>query len=507
MSLSSEKQLTRKDAARQNLENFMTFHNSITEQKVKKGEIKHHQAEYLGLDNVAEEYIGAVSALVAFANPASVNHNKSVAKVKHGARGDSSLMSRLENIGRQFGQQIITAATDIQKAGVGEGVAVREALHSLAGNSVYDNFVNVGVLARQQYQKATLSDLMVTGGDSYALPLENGTTGTNVSRFRFPIERVSGSPKVFNGDIAAQGHPKFDANQAQISFLNQFKDAVTIAEPFTITQGRKDQYAGYEKAASPTLAGIILQNLYAEAQQTAIMRMVELLLFDGFGPNAAYRSDGGDYGLLSTAIQLTLADAGAATPVLATAAQWAAAPTKLIQTISNYYYKQTVAAPFAAGADPALVYKDILRLFNLYEQQFVDFQPEKLVLLSPTTSYGAQAQYPSGGTFNKNLRELIQTANSSILRNLVIEESPLMDYRATNQYGEAGNGCNMFALIVIGAPPEKKPIIFPGQTTLPQVVASNVNAMSMEYYAQFVTGGLAWRHYGGAFLLKYDVAP
>lgn len=505
--MTGEKQFTRKDAARQNLENFMAFHNAVTTQKIQCGELKHSEANYLSLDNAGREYVGAISALVAFANPASVNHNKSVAAVKHGANGDSGLMARLEQIGRTFGQQIISAASSIQKAGLGEGAAVREALHSLAGNSVYDNFVNVGVLARQQHQKATLADLMTSSGDSYALPLENGTTGTNVSRFRFPIERVSGSPKIINGDIAAQGHPKFDVNQTQVSFLNQFKDAVTLAQPFTITQGRKDQYAGYEKAASPTLAGIILQNLYYEAQQTAIMRMVELLLFDGFGPNASYRDDGGDYGLLSTGIQLTLADAGAITPALATAAQWAAAPTKLVQTISNYYYKQTVAAPFSAGADPSLVYKDVLRLFNLYEQQFIDFEAEKLVLLVPTTTYGAQAQYPSGGTFNKNLRELIQTANSSLLRNIEIHESPLMNYRATNQFGEAGNGCNVFALLVVGAPPEKKPIIMPGQTVLPQVVASNVNALSMEYYAQYVTGGLAWRNYGGAFLLKYDVAP
>lgn len=503
----SEKQLGKKDAARQNLENFMTFHNSITTQKVLSGQMKHSEANYLSLDSVAKEYVGAVSALVAFANPASVNHNKASASVKHGAGGDSSLLSRLENLGRSFGQQIISAATDIQKAGLSEGVAVREALHSLAGNSVYDNFVNVGVLARQQYQKMTLSNLLTESGDAYALPLENGTTGTNVSRFRFPIEKVSGSPKIFNGDIAAQGSLKFDANQGQVSFLNQFKDAITIAQPFTITQGRNDQFSGYQKAASPTLAGIVLQSLYAEAQQTAIMRTLELVLFDGFAANASYRDDGGDYGLLSTDIQLTLADSGAATPAIPTAAQWAANPTKLVQVIQNRNYKPTtVAAQFPADADPTNVYKDVLRLFNLYEQQYVDFQPEKLVLLVPPTTYGAQASYPSGGTFNKNLRELIQTANSSILKNIVIEESPLMGYRATNQYGEAGNGCNMFALIVVGAPPEKKPVIMPAQTVLPQVVASNVNAMSMEYYAQTVTGGLAWRNYGGVFLMKFNVA-
>lgn len=502
-----EKQLTRKDAARQNLENFMAFHNAITTQKVLSGQMKHSDASYLSLDNVAKEFMGAVSALVSFANPASVNHNKSVAAVKHGANNNDALLSRLEQLGRNFGNQIINAATAIQKVGLTEGAAVREALHSIAGNSVYDNFVNVGVLQRQQYQKATLAALLTDAGDSYALPIENGTTGTNASRFRYPIEKVSGSPKIFNGDIAAQGHPKFDANQAQVSFLNGFKDVITIAEPFTVTQGRKDQYAGYEKAASPTLAGIMLLSLYYEAQQSAIMRLLELVLFDGMAANAGYREDGGDYGILSDNVALQLADAGDPTPLLATSAQWAANPTKIIQRITNYYYKQTVAAPFAAGADPALVYKDILRLFNLYEQQFVDFQPEKLVLLMPTTTYPAQASYPSGGTFNKNLRELIQTAESSILRNIVIEESPLMNYRARNQYGETTTAHNTFALLVIGAPPEKKPIILPGQSALPQVVASNVNALSMEYYAQYVTGGAALRNYGGVFLLAYTVAP
>ena len=64
----------------------------------------------------------------------------------------------------------------------------------------------------------------------------------------------------------------------------------------------------------------------------------------------------------------------------------------------------------------------------------------------------------------------------------------------------------MFMLLAVGAPPDKKPVILPGQTVLPQVVASNVNALSMEYYAQFVTGGVAFRNYGGAFILKYSVA-
>ena len=499
-----EKQLTRKDAARQNVENFMAFHNAVAEQKEKTSNVRHNR---IGLENAGAEYMGAVSALVAFANPASQNHNKSVAAIRHGAGGDASLISRLEQIGRAYGRQIISAAEAIQKVGLGEGAAVREALHSIAGNSVYDNFVNVGVLMRQQYQKSTLTDLLIGAGDSYALPLENGTTGTNVSRFRFPIEQVSGSPKILNGDVAAQGHLKFDANQGQVSFLSQFKDAVTLFQPFTITQGRKDQFAGYEKAASPSLAGIVLLNLYYEAQQTQIMRMLELLLFDGYGPNASYRNDGGDYGITSTGIQLQLSDAGDPTPALATASQWAANPTKLVQVITNREYKPaTVSAPFSANADPASVYKDILRLFNLYEQQFVDFQPEKLVLLMSTITYPAQASYPSGGTFNKNLRELIMTANSGLLKNITIEESPLMNYRATNQYGEAGNGCNMFMLLAVGAPPDKKPVILPGQTVLPQVVASNVNALSMEYYAQFVTGGVAFRNYGGAFILKYSVA-
>lgn len=505
--MTGEKQLTRKDAARQNLENFMTFHNAITTQKIQRGELKHSAANYLTLENAAKEYLGAVSALIAFANPASVNHNKAVASVKHGASADSSLMTRLEQVGRSYGQKVIEAATAIQKAGLSEGQAVREALHSLAGNSVYDNFVNVGVLQRQQYQRSTLGDLLTGAGDAYALPLENGTTGTNASRFRFPVEQVSGSPKILNGDIAAQGHPKFDSNQMQVSFLNQFKDVVTLYDQFTITQGRKDQYAGYEKAASPTLAGIILQSLYYEAQQAALMRQRELLLFDGFNANASYRADGGDYGLLSANIRLQLADAGAASPALATAAQWAANPTKLIQTITNYAYKPAdVTAPFPADADPTEVYQDVIRLFNLYQQQFVDFEPEKLVLLTPTTSYGAQVSYPSAGTFNKNLRELIETAKGGVIKNLVVEESPLMNYRATNQFGETDSAYNYFALIVVGAPPEKKPIIMPGQTVLPQVVASQVNALSMEYYAQLVTGGLAWRNYGGCFLLQYSVA-
>ena len=204
-----------------------------------------------------------------------------MAAIRHGAGGDASLISRLEQIGRAYGRQIISAAEAIQKVGLGEGAAVREALHSIAGNSVYDNFVNVGVLMRQQYQKSTLTDLLIGAGDSYALPLENGTTGTNVSRFRFPIEQVSGSPKILNGDVAAQGHLKFDANQGQVSFLSQFKDAVTLFQPFTITQGRKDQFAGYEKPPRLHLLASCFLILYYEAQQTQIMRMLELCFSTG----------------------------------------------------------------------------------------------------------------------------------------------------------------------------------------------------------------------------------
>jgi hypothetical protein len=350
-------------------------------------------------------------------------------------------------------------------------------------------------------------------GDAFAVPTEGGT-GLDKSRFRAPIEQVTGSAKRMNGDINPKDRIQDDNNRTQISLFNEFKDAEVLDTVFSINQAMRDQALGYEKAISPALAGFILQNRYFGASIKQVMKLAELSFVFGQDSRANYIPNvGGTYGILSPDIQLQLASWNTAQPLVAKASNWNANPTKLVQKIQNFYYEpSSTSGPLETGVDPSLMYKDIVRLVNLAAQQNINFTAKAWKLYVPTSWYGVAVQYPGTqtgggqGTFNKQLNEMVLTATQGkIVPNIEILPSSLLDFGASTGFG-GSNDYNYMVLIAQGCQQENKPVIMPGQTAVPTIVSENVSAQIMNFRAQYLFGGPMFMHYGGAFIMEFSKA-
>ena len=187
-----------------------------------------------------------------------------------------------------------------------------------------------------------------------------------------------------------------------------------------------------------------------------------------------------------------------------TSAEWAENPTKLIQKITNFYFKPSnVAAPLPIG-DSEDMYSELVRLISLYVIQNVDLQAKELVIFVPTTWYSQAMQYPSGGTFNKQLQEMVMTAtDGKLVSKIKVEPSSLMNYGAN--IGTGTNAYNYMLLLAMGSPVEKKAVVMPGQTTIPTVIALPSNASLMSFQVKYATGGAMVKQYGGAYVLEFSV--
>jgi len=238
------------------------------------------------------------------------------------------------------------------------------------------------------------------------------------------------------------------------------------------------------------------------------MKWAEVMFVGGQRASAGYTQNvGGGYGLLSSSIWLSLASAGAVAPIAATSADWAANPTKLVQKLVNAIYKPTsTSGPLDPAIDSANMYKEIVRLFSLAAQQNVDFTPSEWVLFVPSSWYSLAMQYPSGGTFNKQLQEMVTSATEGkIVGKIRTLPSSLLNYGAAIGNG-ATNSYNYMVLIAMGCRQENKPVIMPGQTALPVVTAESVSASIMNFRTQYLFGGPMVMHYGGCFVLEFSVA-
>lgn len=488
--------------------NFHVAVNAFARNQIENGE----GGYMLSREQAGEAFDKLTRSAMALANKQSANHNRAYNALKDSAGREGVVMSQMEEIGTSLLHRALNYATSAQKAGLTEGAAIEHAMNAVAGNPIFDHFGNLNVLAGQLYEEMTLYESMLEYGDAFALPTESGWTHTDISRFRVPVEQVSGSAKLLMGDINPSSHIKTDANRTQISLKNEFKTAATVYEAFTITQAMRDQAVGYQRAVDPALGGFILQNRYFQAQQKQVMKSVEMAMADGFKPGASYIPGvGGEYGYLTSSVQLALTTGtgtwDSSTPRVATVADWLAAPTKLIQKIQNFYYEPvSITAPLdtATDADLANMYKDIVRLVALYARQNINLGQKALVLYVPVEWYAFAVKYPSGGTFNKQLNEMVLTATGGIVKEIEIRPSSLMSYRAQNIHGETGSAFNYFMLVAHGCENEKKPLIMPGQTATPMVVNRYTSAMEMEFYAQLVYGGPMITHYGGVFLLEWS---
>lgn len=492
--------------AEQSVANFLAATNAYAEQQRQLGL---NANGYLSALNAKDTYRKLIKAAVALVNPASEKHNEAFAEFSDKLGGSrSTAFNAMENIGEGFLRSTMAYAQAATKAGMSEERAVEAAFNSLAGNPVFDHFGNLNLLAGQLFEEMAFYQSWLENGDAFAVPVESGGTNLDKTRFRAPYEVVTGSAKTMQGDINPMSHLREDANRIQIDLYNEFKNAQTLEAVFSITQAQRDQALGYAASIAPALAGFILQNRYFAASQKHVMKQAELRFVDGLDALGNYTAGvGGSYGILSPAIQLKLSDWDAASPAVATGADFAANSGKLIQKIQNHYAKPaSVSAQLPTSLDPANVYKDIIRLVNLYALQNVDFKPKQLSLFVPTSIYGLLMQYPSGGTFNKQLNEMITTATSGIVTSIKIIPSSLCNYRAANSYGSTDVAYNYMVLVAQGCEQEKKPIIMPGQTAVPYVTSENVSATIMNFRTQMLYGGPMVMQLGGAFILEFSKA-
>jgi len=494
--------------AEQTVGNFLAASNAYAKQQIERGE----KAEFLSASNAKDVYKKMIKAVVAFANRDSKNHNVAFNTLKKEVNGNMSVMNSLENMGMDFISSVQTLAEKAHSRGESMEAAVESAYNSLAGNPIYDHFGNLNVLAGQMYENMALVENFISNGDAFALPVESGGTNQDKSRFRAPVESVTGSAKTQQGDINPLDHMRDDQNRIQINLNNEFKNAETLSALFSITQAMRDQALGYAESMPAAMAGFILQNRYFGASQKQVMKLAELKFADGLDSNGNYTPNvGGSYGILSESIRLSLGVSGtsgafdSANPVVAQGSDWLANDTKLIQKITNYNFIPTsVAGQLQPSGDPALMYKDIVRLVNLPAQQNIDFRPKKWTLYVPTTWYALAVQYPGSGTFNKQLSEMVRTATEGIINEIEVVPSSLMNYRPQNAYGGTGSAFNYMFLVAQGCQNENKPIIMPGQTAIPYVVSENVSSQIMNFRTQYLFGGPMVMHYGGAFLMEFS---
>ncbi len=497
--------------AEQTVSNFMAATNAYAEQLRQRGE----KTEFVTAANARDVHKKLIKTAVALANPGHEKHNAAFnalsAEFGHHREG----LDLMHDIGARYLRDSMVLAESAVKRGMSGEAALDFAFNSLAGNPVFDHFGNLNLLAGQLYEEQTFVEAFLSSGDAFAVPTEAGGTNLDKSRFRAPVEQVTGSAKILQGDINPRSHLMDDNNRTQISLYNEFKDAVTLDTVFSITQAQRDQALGYEKAVSPALAGFILQNRYFQSSQKQVMKLAELMFAFGLDASGSYTPNvGGSYGILSSAIQLALADWNTATPAPAGYSDWNSNTTKLIQKIQNYNYKPTsVSAALDLSVDPSLMYKDIVRLMSLAAQQNVNFTPREWVLFVPTSWYALAMQYPgtqSGGTgqgtFNKQLNEMVTTATEGkIVGNIRILPSSLLNYGASNGIG-GSNSYNYMLAVAMGCAQENKPVIMPGQTAIPYVVSENVSATIMNFRSQYLFGGPMFMHYGGAFMMEFSLA-
>lgn len=483
----------------QHIKNWVNISNAEAKYREECGEDKQPR---ISLQNAQQKYAQLIKGLSEFGNKMSAGHNMAFNALKSEVT-DRGALERIENYAQNLVQRGNTIVNALMKAGVSAESASASAFNSIAGSPNFDHFVNLTAYGEPLYEQKTFISSMIDEGDAYALPIEPGGMGSDKSRFRAVVMFKSGSAKTYQGDVNpfSEVGPD-DSNGSQIDFQNEFKNVKTEGETFFITQTQRDQLLGLQSAATPGLSGILLQNFLNNGALEDCMRNAEINFVDGQVPAGSYQQYiGGDYGLLSSAIALELASAALESPIPATATDWVANPTKLVQQITNFWYKPaSTSVPLSSGLDVSLMYKEVTRLFNLYATLNVNAMAKNLTLYVPTTYYGFAVQYLGVGTFNRQLNEAIHLATGGLVQNIQVKPSGLLGAR-TNIWGQAQ--VNYFALVAHGAPNGKKGMIFPGQTTIPQISSKEVSQDRITYRSTYLHGGPMILQTGQVFLLKF----
>lgn len=488
------KRITSAQVAEQNFNNWYTVRNAYADAHRKDGCVAVNEA------TARAEYKALTEKLLAVSNTLHPDHNAAVAELR--AKFDKGIPDHVFTMADSLRTQLNGIAQNAIKAGATVENAQAVALNAYFGNPGYDQFAGLNQLAEQLYEQMTFIESFINEGDAVQLAPDMATSAGAMSRFRIPRVEASGAAKQRLGDLNPYGDDRvYSNNSAQISLYNEFKDAHTEAQYFVIENDQEAALLGYARSIAPALAGFILQNQLFTAIDQQVMQAIERTFVDGWG-SASFDGESGNYGLLSSAIALSLADAGAASPSLATAADWAGSPTTLVQKIANYNYKPADRTkPLPSNADAMNVYKDIVRLLNLIALTNVATS-KKVVLYVPTSIYAILVQYLSTGTFNRTLGEALKLAVGGTIGEIEVKTSGLLNAR-TNSLG--AQQYNHVVAVVHGAPTGRKGIILPMATATPRITTGVVSEQRSSFAAQLTFGGAMVIQRGQVFDLEFSV--
>lgn len=491
--------------AEQNFKNWLTVRNAYANGRLMAGESRTLSGIAIKAANAEEgrrEYEQLTRNLLAVANAHNPEHGARMADLQTAFKGAS--VDTVVNMADALRAKVNAIAENVVKAGGSPEQAAATALNAYFGNPGFDQFAGLNLISEQNYEQLTFAQSFTEEGDTLQLSPEIAASAKAISRFRLPRVEISGASRTRQGDLNPYTSERLYANNtAQISLVSEFKFAHTEEQAFIIEEEQQQALLGYARSINPALAGFILQGQLMGGIEQQIMQAYERIFVDGINSSTFTDGEGGNYGLLSPAIMLQLASAGAASPALATAADWAAYPNTLVQRITNYNYKPaTPSNPFPADAAPIDVYKDILRLLNLIALTNVNTSG-KVVLYVPTSLYAVLASYLTAGTFNMNLGEALSKALGGTIKNITVKASGLMNAR-TNSLGVAQ--VNHVVAVVHGAPVGRKGVISPMATASPKFTTGLVSEQRSTFAASLTFGGPMVLQRGQVFDLAFSVA-
>lgn len=488
------RKLTSTHIADQQFKNWLTVRNAYARQKMAEGCMPVN--EITG----RAEYEKLTHSLLSVANTRAADHNDRMTALRASFGG--APVDHVVDMAHGLRSRLNAIAQNAIKSGASAENAQVTALNAYFGNPGFDQFAGLNQLAEQLYEQLTFVQSFVEEGDAIQLAPEIAASAGAISRFRIPRVEASGASKTRLGDLNPYGDDRvYSNNFAQVSLINEFKNAHTESQGFIIESDQQAALLGYARSIAPALAGFVLQNQLFVAIEQQIMQAAERIFIDGWG-SASFDGSSGNYGLISDSVCLSLASAGAASPALANAADWTANPTKLVQRITNYNFKPTDrTAPLQSGANVSNVYADIIRLLNLIALTNVATS-KKVVLYVPTSMYSMLVSYLQTGTFNRTLGEALKAAVTGVIGEIEVKSSGLLNARVNSlgvqQY-------NHVVAVVHGAPTGKKAIISPMATATPRITTGVVSEQRSSFAAELTFGGAMIVQRGQVFDLEFSV--